>query len=190
MTDVARADAGEADEALMRQVQADDPAAFGALYDRFAAPAFRVAVGIARSRSYADDAVQEAFLSLWRTRSRYSPELGTVSGWVMGIVRNRAIDLIRKQQRHGCSWDGTGHPVEEPLTPADAVEDEVAERDDAARLRAALAALPEAQREVIALAYFGELSMTEIADRLSLPVGTVKGRMRLGLDKLRHDTDP
>jgi RNA polymerase sigma-70 factor (ECF subfamily) len=69
------------------------------------------------------------------------------------------------------------------------VEDEVAERDDAARLRAALAALPEAQREVIALAYFGELSMTEIADRLSLPVGTVKGRMRLGLEKLRHDTE-
>lgn len=189
MTDVARADAGEADEALMRQVQADDPAAFGALYDRFAAPAFRVAVGIARSRSYADDAVQEAFLSLWRTRSRYSPELGTVSGWVMGIVRNRAIDLIRKQNRHDCSWDSTGHPAEEPLTAADAVEDEVAERDDAARLRAALAALPEAQREVIALAYFGELSMTEIADRLSLPVGTVKGRMRLGLDKLRHDTE-
>ncbi len=174
----------------MRRVQADDPEAFGMLYDRFSAPAFRVAVGIARSRSHADDAVQEAFLSLWRNRSRYRPELGTVRGWVMGIVRNRAIDLLSKHSRHDTSRDGTGQPVDEQLAAAGAVGGKVAERDGAARLRTALWALPAAQRDVIALAYFGKLSTTEIANRLSLPVGTVKGRIRLGLDKLRHDTGP
>ena len=187
MTALARSDAEEADRALMRHVQADDPGAFGALYHRFSAPAYRVAVGIAHSRSHADDVVQEAFLSIWRNRSAYDPERGAVGGWVMGVVRNRAIDVLRKQNRHDGRRDGTDRVIADQVTAADAVEEAVAERDGAARLRAALGALPDAQREVIALAYFGELSATEIADRLSLPVGTVKGRMRLGLDKLRRE---
>ena len=189
MTGAVRTDTDEADEALMRQVQADDPAAFGVLYDRFSARAYRVATGIAQDRSHADDMVQEAFVSLWRRRARYDPALGTVSGWVMATVRNRAIDVLRAQRRHDARRDGTDETFDERLTEADAVEERVAERDGAARLRTTLGALPAAQREVIALAYFGELSATEISDRLSLPVGTVKGRMRLGLDKLRHGTD-
>lgn len=189
MTDTARADADKADEALMRRVQADDPGAFGVLYDRFCAPAYRVATGLARDRRHADDMVQEAFISLWRSRARYSPEHGSVAGWVMGTVRNRAIDVLRKQGRHDARRDSTGQP-DGRLTAADAVEERAAERDAAAELRTALARLPAAQREVVALAYFGELSTTEIADRLSLPAGTVKGRMRLGLDKLRQGAGP
>ena len=189
MTATVRTDAEEADQALMRRVQADDPAAFGVLYDRFSGQAYRVAVGIARSRSHADDMVQEAFISLWRSRARYNPEQGTVAGWVMATVRNRAIDVLRRQSRHDTRRDGTDQTTGERLTAADAVEEKIAERDGAARLRTTLETLPSAQREVIALAYFGELSATEIADRLTLPVGTVKGRMRLGLSKLRKCTD-
>jgi RNA polymerase sigma-70 factor (ECF subfamily) len=180
--------ADEADEALMRKVQADDAVAFGVLYDRFSARAYRVAVGSPepqpRRRHGAGGVV-----SLWRSRARYNPDYGTVTGWVMTTVRNRAIDVLRVQSRHDARRT-SDHSVEERLTAADAVEEQVAERDRAARLRVALAALPAAQRDVITLAYFGELSATEIATRLSLPVGTVKGRMRLGLTKLRHRTDP
>lgn len=190
MTGTARADADAdadaADKALMRQVQADDPTAFGVLYDRYSARAYRVAAGIAPNRSHADDMVQEAFASLWRNRARYDPALGTVAGWVLATVRNRAVDVLRVQSRHDARRAGAEHLVGVRLTAGHAVEERVAERDGAARLRTALGALPAAQREVIALAYFGELSAAEIADRLSLPVGTVKGRMRLGLDKLRH----
>ena len=189
MTGTVRDDPAETDEALMRRVQADSPGAFGVLFDRYSAPAFRVAAGIARNRSHADDVVQEAFISLWRSRARYDPELGTVGGWVMGTVRKRAIDLLRKQSRHDTRRAGPDQPVDDPHAAADAMET-VAERDGAARLRAALGQLPVAQRDVIVLAYFGELSATEIADRLSLPVGTVKGRMRLGLGRLRGSVDP
>ena len=190
MTDTVRAGADEAAEALMRQVQADDPGAFGELYDRFSARAHRVATGFARDGSHADDMVQEAFVSLWRSRARYDPELGTVAGWVMATVHHRSIDAVRAQRRHDARrWD-IDRAADERATAADSVEEKVAERDGAARLRIALGSLPAAQREVVALAYFGELSAAEIADRLALPVGTVKGRMRLGLDKLRGRTDP
>jgi RNA polymerase sigma-70 factor, ECF subfamily len=174
----------EADETLMRRVQADDPEAFGMLYDRYSAPAYRVAAWIGHRR-HADDITQEAFVSVWCSRASYSPEQGTVAGWMMGIVRNRAIDVLRQQRRHDSRRCGPDETVEEQVTSSDALDERVAERDGAARLRTALVALPVTQREVIALAYFGELTAVEIAGRLSLPVGTVKGRMRLGLDKLR-----
>jgi RNA polymerase sigma-70 factor (ECF subfamily) len=182
-------EADEADEALMRQVQADDPLAFGLLYDRFSARAYRLASGMAQNRGHAEDMVQEAFVSLWRNRARYDPGRGSVTGWVMTAVRHRAIDVLRAQRRHDAHRARTDQTADEPATAGGAVEDRVIEREGAARLRSALGALPAAQREVITLAYFGELSATEIADRLSLPVGTVKGRMRLGLTKLRHGTE-
>lgn len=190
MTETVRADADEADEALMRRIQADDPGAFGVLYDRFSTRAYRLAAGFAKDSGHADDMVQEAFVSLWRNRSRYEPGTGTVAGWVMATVRNRALDVLRAQRRHDVPRDENDPTVDERLTAADPVEEKVAEPDGAARLRTALGALPAAQREVIALAYFGELSATEIAERLSLPVGTVKGRMRLGLARLRGGTEP
>jgi RNA polymerase sigma-70 factor (ECF subfamily) len=173
----------------MRQVQADDPLAFGLLYDRFSARAYRLASGMAQNRGHAEDMVQEAFVSLWRNRARYDPGRGSVTGWVMTAVRHRAIDVLRAQRRHDAHRARADQTADEPATAGDAVEDRVVEREGAARLRSALGALPAAQREVITLAYFGELSATEIADRLSLPVGTVKGRMRLGLTKLRHGTE-
>ena len=188
MTGVRTLSADERDEALMRRVQADDQDAFGALYDRFGTKAFRVALAVARDRPRAEDIVQEAFLTVWRSRAAYRPERGTVVGWVMTTVRNRAIDSLRRNSRHE-SWRAPGGDldIDERLAAPGSVEETVGERDQAARLRLTLARLPAAQRDVIALAYFGELSTSEIARQLSLPLGTVKGRMRLGLDKLRAD---
>ncbi len=178
--------ADEADARLMRRVQADDPEAFGALYDRFGARAYRVAGTTTRDATRVEDIVQEAFLSVWRSRARYRPAYGSVGGWIMGIVRNRAIDAHRRHGRHD-RRRASDEGLEERLAAVDDVEASAGERDTAAQLRATLARLPAAQSEVIALAYFGELSTTEIADELALPLGTVKGRMRLGLDKLRRE---
>lgn len=174
------------DEELMLRVQANDPAAFGVLFDRFAVRAMRLACAIARDNARAEDIVQEAFLSLWRSRATYQPRRGTVSGWVMGTVRHRGLDSARHNGRHERRRADEDH-VDQRDRTTQSTEQTTLERDQAARLRAVLARLPAAQREVIALAYFGELSAAEIAGELSLPLGTVKGRMRLGLDKLRSD---
>ena len=177
--------AGLDDVQLMRRVQAGDSEAFGALYDRFGARAHAVARAVGRD-AHADDIVQEAFLSVWRSRAVFRPEQGTVLAWVMGIVRNRAIDSIRRQGRHD-ERRASAEGIEERLPAPGDMESHITEREEAARLRGALAHLPATQRDVIAFAFFGELSAPEIAAELSLPLGTVKGRMRLGLNKLRAD---
>ncbi len=112
------------------------------------------------------------------------PQRGTVTGWVMGTVRNRAIDSFRRNAPHDSRRAAEDH-IDERLQAPGSLEETTGERDQAARLRGVLAQLPVAQREVIALAYFGELSTTEIARELALLLGTIKGRMRLGLEKLR-----
>lgn len=186
MTDVQARVAEISDEELMRRVQGDDSDAFSALYDRFAGRVYSVVRRIARDQGRAEDAHQETFISVWRGRASFNPEKGTVSAWILGAARFRAIDSIRNHRRHDERRVDDPRIEEQTPAPGD-LTDRVAERDRAARLRAALARLPEAQRDVIALAYFGELSVTEIADRMSIPLGTVKGRMRLGLEKLRRE---
>ena len=171
---------------LMRRVQADDPEAFGLLYDRLAPRALRVARTVSGGSENAADIVQDAFLSACRGRAMYRSERGEVSAWLMGIVRNRAIDSLRSSARH---YKGRDHRegLTETLPAAGNREADVAEGDQARQLRAVLTGLPIAQREVIALAFFGELSHSEISRQLELPLGTVKGRMRLGLEKMRQD---
>ena len=183
------APASSSDVDLMLRVQAGDSDAFGALYDRLGTRAYRLAYSIARDDSRAEDIVQEAFMSVWRSRARYQPEAGSVVGWVLGTVRHRAIDAVRVHGRHD-SRRADDEQLDETVPAPGSLEDTAVERDQAAQLRDTLARLPAAQRDVIALAYFGELSASEIADELSLPLGTVKGRMRLGLTKLRAGTDP
>ncbi len=173
------------DQELMRRIQADDAVAFGLLHDRLAPRALRVAAAVGTSFDLAHDAVQEGFLSVWRSRAKYRAERGDVSTWVFASVRNRAIDGLRRHARH----ERGGHPGDESTAELHAPGDVQAQAnadDDARRLRALLARLPVGQRDVIVLAYFGELTHAEIAARLTLPLGTVKGRMRLGLHKLRH----
>ncbi len=173
---------GPSDERLMARIQANDPEALGELYDRYASPAFRVSMSVCQDRGRAEDAVQEAFISIWRARASYSGDRGTVAAWLMSVARHRAIDLGRGNARHATRCVSDHHLGGHDSGTDVAVE--AAEADTTARLRTLLARLPDSQREVITLAFYGELSHLEIAALLGLPLGTVKGRMRLGLHKL------
>jgi RNA polymerase sigma-70 factor (ECF subfamily) len=172
-----------ADDRLMAQVQAGSGDAFGELYDRYCHRAYRVAWSICHDESRAEDAVQEAFTSIWKGRARYLSGRGTVAAWLLSAVHHRAIDVARRSHKH---IDRRAHEnaLYAHRAPVDIAEEVVA-REDAVRLHALLGRLPAAQREVIVLAYYSQLSHTEIATTLGLPAGTIKGRMRLGLQKLR-----
>ncbi len=167
----------------MAQVSAGDAAAFGDLYDRFRRRAYRAARSVCRNDERAEDAVQEAFLSIWRGRAGYVSERGKVEAWLLAVVRYRAIAIARRHRIHATRQDGADL-IESVPAPGDVVVQTV-DRDEALRLRSVIARLPEAQRQVITLAFYGQLTHAEIGTRLGLPAGTVKARMRLGLQKLR-----
>jgi RNA polymerase sigma-70 factor (ECF subfamily) len=170
----------------MRLVQRGDARAFEAIYDRHGSAAFSLAYRIAGSRPLAEDITQEAFLSIWRSRVRYEPERGSVRSWLLGIVHHRGIDALRRNLVHDRRRADVER-FEELKESPDRTDVEALRRDEARTVRAALATLPEQQVQVIQLAYFGGYTHTQIAEMLDMPVGTVKGRMRLGLDKLRRE---
>ena len=174
-----------ADEELMQLVRRGDAAAFEAVYERHASAAFSLAYRIVGSRNAAEDVCQEAFLGLWRTGARYQPARGSVRTWLLGIVHHRAIDHLRRATVHDRRRAGD-EGIEERLQAPERTDAEVARRDEARTIRAAIDALPAEQSRVIELAYFGGFTHTEIADMLDAPMGTVKGRMRLGLKKMRE----
>ena len=175
-----------ADEELMQAVQAGDPMAFETIYDRHGGAAFSLAYRIVGTRSAAEDATQDAFLAIWRSRVRYQHDRGSVRNWILGIVHNRTIDALRRNQVHAKRRaDIEGIEDREPASELTDVE--ALRRDERRRVRAAIETLPEAQVKVIELAYFGGFTHIQIAEMLGEPVGTVKGRMRLGLDKLRRE---
>jgi RNA polymerase sigma-70 factor, ECF subfamily len=173
-----------ADEELMQLVRENDSAAFAVVYERHAAAAFSLAFRMCGKRAIAEDVVQEAFLSLWRSGAHYDHTRGSVRTWVLGIVHHRAIDALRRgvvQDRGRVSDEG----IEEQLEAAERTEQEVGRRDEARAIRAVLEGLPSEQSRVIELAYYGGFTHSEIATMLDIPVGTIKGRMRLGLQKMR-----
>jgi RNA polymerase sigma-70 factor (ECF subfamily) len=174
-----------ADEEMMPLVQAGDPRAFELLYDRHGGAAFSLAYRMVGNRTSAEDITQEAFLSIWRSRLRYDQARGSVRTWVLGIVHNRAIDALRRSVVHDRRRE-TMDGVEERFESRDRTDVEAARREEARSVRSALATLPDDQRRTIELAYFGGFSHSQIAELLDEPVGTVKGRMRLGLEKLRR----
>jgi RNA polymerase sigma-70 factor, ECF subfamily len=172
------------DEALMERVDQADAVAFEVIFDRHGGAAFSLAYRMCGRRSAAEDIVQETFLSLWRRGGRYERARGSVRSWVLGAVHNKAIDSFRHQAAtaaHDVSDDETLVELEGP----DRTDAEVERRDQAGQIRSAVRRLPTEQRRVIELAYFGGFTHSQIADMLELPAGTVKGRMRLGLVKLR-----
>ena len=173
-----------ADEEIMHLVQEGDPRAFELFYDRHAGPAFSLAYRMVGNRTVAEDVSQEAFLSIWRSKLRYQPDRGSVRTWVLGIVHHRAIDALRRNTVHD-KRRASAEGIEERFEARERTDVEVARRDEAQTVRAALEGLPDEQCRVIELAYFGGFSHSQIADQLDMPIGTVKGRMRLGLDKLR-----
>jgi RNA polymerase sigma-70 factor (ECF subfamily) len=174
-----------ADEEVMQLVQGGDARAFEVLYDRHAGAAFSLAYRMVGNRVAAEDISQDAFLSIWRSRIRYQPERGSVRTWVLGIVHHRAVDALRRNvvhERRRAEAEG----LEERQEAPELTDVEVARREEARNVRSALDALPDDQCQVIELAYFGGFSHSQIAEMLGMPVGTVKGRMRLGLEKLRR----
>ena len=174
-----------ADEELMQLVADGSPRAFELIYDRHGGAAFSLAYRMLGSRGIAEDTTQEAFLSIWRSRMRYDRSRGSVRTWVLGIVHKRAVDALR----HGAVHDRRQEAIEgtlEHLEAAERTEVEAARREEAADVRNALDTLPDDQRRTIELAYFGGFTHSQIAEMLEEPIGTVKGRMRLGLDKLRR----
>src|ERR1700712_3261078 len=173
-----------ADEDLMQLVRQGDAQAFETVYERPPTAAFSLAYRMTGRRAAAEDVVQEAFLSLWRSGARYDRTRGSVRTWVLGIVHNRAIDALRRSMVHD-RRRASDEGIEERLESGERTDVEAARRDEAREVRSALRALPAEQSRVIELAYFGGFSQSEIAEMLETPIGTVKGRMRLGLEKMR-----
>ena len=173
----------------MQLVQAGCPHAFELLYDRHGGAAFSLAYRMVGSRSAAEDVTQESFLSIWRSRLRYEPARGSVRTWVLGIVHNRAVDALRRSTVQERRLMVSAEEAAERREAPERTELEAARREEAASVRSAIEELPHEQSQVIELAYFGGFTHSEIADMLQTPVGTVKGRMRLGLEKLRRSLE-
>lgn len=181
-------DEGEDGREALRRIQQGDAEALGVLYDLYGGLALGLARRVTGDETSAEDVVQEAFMAAWRYAARFDSGRGSVRAWLLTIVHNKAVDAVRRRVARD----------ERPLPDAaaemfasDERTDEMAERAlDAGVVRDALAAIPEDQRSVIELAYFAGLTYVEVAGRLGVPVGTVKSRMRLGLEKLRTALAP
>jgi RNA polymerase sigma-70 factor (ECF subfamily) len=176
------------DEALVALVARGDESALAELYDRVGRVAFGIAFRILRDDRLAEDAVQEGFLAVWRSAATFRPERAKASTWIVTLVHRRAVDLVRREERRRAEpLEAADHP--EVADPSGSAADAAwlgFERD---RVQAALRTLPDGQREAIELAYYGGYSQSELAERLGVPLGTVKSRMFAGLARLREVLD-
>jgi RNA polymerase sigma-70 factor (ECF subfamily) len=169
------------DEELLEAIAAGEDAALSALYDRFGRVAYGVALRVLRDQALAEDAVQEAFLAVWRSAQSYRRERAKPATWILTLVHRRAVDLVRREDRRRSA------PLEEASEPeASAVPEEADLRDRRSSVQAALQQLPADQRQALELAYYGGYTQSELAERLGVPLGTIKSRMFAGLTRLRE----
>jgi RNA polymerase sigma factor (sigma-70 family) len=169
------------DEALLSLVASSDDQALAELYGRFGGVAYGLALRILRDEALAQDAVQEAFLAVWRSADRFLAERAKASTWILTLVHRRAVDLVRREDRR------RGEPLEraaEPVAPA-TTEDEATIGYERRVVQEALRQLTPEQREALELGYYGGLTQSELAERLGQPLGTIKSRMFTGLSRLR-----
>lgn len=176
-----------ADEELMPLIGAKDPEAFEVLYDRHGGVAYSLAYRMMGARHAAEEVTQEAFISIWRSGGRFDPGRGSVRTWLLSVVRNRAIDMLRSRAGKAPKLDFDDEIALEQRAAEERTDEEAMRHETANEVRGALRTLPGAQSKVIELAYFGGFSQSEIASILGVPLGTVKGRMRLGLEKIRGE---
>lgn len=174
------------DAASLRQVADGDDRALADLYDRHAGLALGIATRITSDRTLAEDAVQDAFISVWRNAATFDPTRSPVRSWIAMIVRRRAIDAVRRR-KPVVALDAAG--VEAALPPGPDVWADVSQRLDRDAILHAMASIAPRQRDVLELAYFGGLTQVEISARTGTPLGTVKSRARLGLQSLRVEID-
>jgi RNA polymerase sigma factor (sigma-70 family) len=177
----ARALAPLSDEALLALIATPEgDLALAELYDRYGRVAYGLAYRVLQDSALAEDAVQEAFLTVWRNAGTYVRERGRPNAWILTLVHRRAVDLVRREQRRRTA------PAElEAEQPSLAAEEEATIRDRRRAVQDALRQLPADQREAIELAYYGGLTQSELAERLHVPLGTIKSRMFIGLRRLR-----
>ena len=173
----------------MQLVAAGDPRAFEVIYERHSTAVFSLAYRICGVRAAAEETAQEAFLAIWRSGARYDRTRGSVRTWLLGVVHNRAIDTLRRATVHERRYASDEHAAERLEAP-ERTDVEAARREEARSMRALIDDLPEDQRRVIDLAYFGGFTHEQIAQMLDAPLGTVKGRMRLALEKMRANIEP
>lgn len=184
-----------AESAILSRLVAGDERALGELYDLYGGLAFSLACSLVSERADAEEVVADAFGQIWRTAATFDAERGNVLAWLTTIVRSRALDLLRSQRRRARALEvAAAHSPEDAapgMSSSSSPADRGAELSEARVLvRRSLDDLPEPQRVVLELAYFGGLSQSEIANHLREPLGTVKTRMRAGLDKLRQALKP
>jgi RNA polymerase sigma-70 factor (ECF subfamily) len=170
------------DHVLVEALAGRDLSALSVLYDRYGRVSYTLAYRILGEPEAAEDVVQDAFLAAWRGAGTFRRERGNARSWLLSIVHHRAVDLLRRRTAFRPA------PLEAADgTPADAdTAEEAARNVERGSVRAALETLPEAQRRTIELAYFGGYTQSELADLMGVPLGTVKGRMRIGLQKMRR----
>jgi RNA polymerase sigma-70 factor, ECF subfamily len=170
------------DEAVVALIARSDDLALAELYDRFGRPAYALALRVLRDPALAEDAVQDAFLDVWRQADRFVPERARASAWLFTFVHRRAVDVVRREERRRTE------PLESAPVAASGggADDEAWLRLERERVQGALKRLPDAQRETIELAYYGGFTQSELAERLGEPLGTIKSRMFTGLARLRE----
>jgi RNA polymerase sigma-70 factor (ECF subfamily) len=170
------------DEAVLALVARSEEAALAEIYDRFGAVAYGLALRVLRDEGLAQDAVQDAFLTVWRTARSFAPERGAARTWILTLVHRRAVDVVRREERR------RGDPLESAPEPvASEQTDQLAWlRFERERVQSALRKLPDQQREALELAYYGGFSQSQLAERLGEPLGTIKSRMHTGLARLRE----
>ena len=168
------------DDAVLALVARSDDGALAELYDRYGGPAYRLALRVLRDATLAQDAVQDAFLTAWRTAPSFDPRRGGVSSWLLTLVHRRAVDVVRREDRRRAV------PLDDaPVAAGDATDETAETRELRRTVQTALEKLTPPEREALELAYYGGLSHSEIAEKLDIPLGTVKSRMFAGLARLR-----
>jgi RNA polymerase sigma factor (sigma-70 family) len=176
------------DDALLKALAARDEDALAAVYDRYAATCYGLARRIVVDEALAQDVVQEAFLAAWRDAGRFDPAKGTLVTWLLTLVHHRAVDAVRRENRHRVR-STTLDALEGTVTGGSSVEEQADQSVRAGQVRDALGQLPLAQRQALLLAYFGGYTQAEIARMTDSPLGTVKTRMFAGMRRLRQLLD-
>lgn len=174
------------DEALVALVARGDESALAELYDRIGRIAYGLAFRVLRDDRLAEDAVQDAFLAVWRTAAAFRAERAKASTWILTLVHRRAVDVVRREERR------RAEPLDDvtrDVATSESAESEAWLGFERQRVQGALKQLPDTQREAIELAYYGGYSQSELAERLGLPLGTIKSRMFAGLARLRELLD-
>jgi len=176
------------DEALVALVARGDEGALGELYDRIGRIAYGLAVRVLRDERLAEDAVQEGFLAVWRSAATFRAERAKASTWILTLVHRRAVDLVRREERRRTEPLGDEMPAA-PREVSEPTDEAAWLRFERERVQTALRQLPDVQREALELAYYGGFSQSELAQRLGVPLGTIKSRMFSGLARLRELLD-